>query len=286
MPGRQLIIRHLRPLLDGPAIHRTWRQFVLAADVQIRVVRALLLREVRSRFSGDSLGIFWAVIEPVAMMLVFYAIWSIRGRQVEGMPLHLFLITGFLPFFMFQHALTGAQQALKAGRPLLAFPRVKPLDLIVARAVFDFCVLTLVLACLVLLIHFVDGPVRIREPFLVMAMIVLMAAMGFGLGCSLAAIGSYYPVVNRIVPIAIGRPLFFTSGLFFTADMMPESVRGIMLFNPLMHAIELIRTHFFVTFQSTGAYFLYPFAFGLVMLAIGLMFLSAMRRHLYVERVI
>jgi len=255
-------------------------------EAQSRVISALVLRESKSRFSGDAIGVFWAVIEPIAMIAIFFLLWTFRGRTIEGMPVHLFLITGFLPFFIFRYAMMGARQAIKANRSLLAFSQVKPIDLIVARNIFDFMVISFVLTFLLLVVYIADQPFRIANPPMFIFIVIVLLAIGFGLGCIIASLASYFPVVDRIVSIIVGRPLFFLSGLFFTANMLPDFALDYLKYNPLLHAIELGRVYFFVGYETPIGTLIFPVLTALGLNAIGLMFLSAMKKHLYVERTV
>ena len=68
-----------------------------------RVVHALILREMRTRFGRAQLGYLWALIEPTLFVLIFFALFALRGRTaVSGMPIALFLLTGTIPFIMFR----------------------------------------------------------------------------------------------------------------------------------------------------------------------------------------
>jgi len=54
-----------------------------------------------------------------------------------------------------------------------------------------------------------------------------------------------YPSIRTITNPLLGRPLFFTSGIFFTAEMIPSEIRQYLLYNPLLHMIEIVRSAFF-----------------------------------------
>ena len=77
-----------------------------------------------------------------------------------------------------------------------------------------------------------------------------------------------------------GRPLFFISGLFFTAEMMPTGVREFLLLNPILHMIEWLRSAFFVEFESRHASVEYALAGALVSAFLGLVMLRGLGKRI------
>mgnify|MGYP001545718786 FL=1 len=79
------------------------------------VVEALFLRELKTRFGKNRrLGYFWVVGEPMTHILFFLVIFTlIRARTIPQVPIEMFLVTGFVPFFMFRNIVTQ----IMAGGP-------------------------------------------------------------------------------------------------------------------------------------------------------------------------
>ena len=71
--------------------------------IQCRVVHALVMRDVKSRYGGRRLGFLWALIEPLMMIGVFIGLFHLMGRSSQGgIAAPLFFVTAFAPFFMFR----------------------------------------------------------------------------------------------------------------------------------------------------------------------------------------
>ena len=110
------------------------------------------MRDLRVRYKQSVLGLAWAVLLPLSMMLVFTFVFTraIDARQVlkVDMPYALFAYSGLVPWTFFATSLSGCVNSLVANRNLVTkvyFPReVFPLSCI-AAAFVDFCVAMLVL---------------------------------------------------------------------------------------------------------------------------------------------
>ena len=98
-------------------------------------------------------------------------------------------------------------------------------------------------------------------------------------GAALAALRPLFPSIQQMADVVMGRPLFLSTGVFFTAEMLPSSVREILLYNPLLHIIEMLRTAFFVEFESRYADPDYALTWATAVLAVGLLIHRALRRQ-------
>ena len=249
-----------------------------ALAVQFRVIHALMLRETKTRYGKHKLGYLWALFEPVLQILVFVLIFTLAGRDsVSEMPLVLFLLTGLAPFLLFRNTMQQGLNAIDANRALLTFPQVKTFDLIVARGLLEIATMILVFVVLLFGVTAMGIPIKIENPLMVIAALMLLAATGFGLGMAFASLTPLFPSLNQIISTVLGRPLFFTSGLFFTVEVMPQNARDILLLNPLLHMIEMLRSAFFYEFQSEYAQSSYAAAAALVCVCTGLVMHQALQ---------
>ena len=120
----------------------TLKNVLNALVVHGRVVNALVLRETKTRYGEHKLGFVWAFLEPIIMVLVMYVIFSaMRAEMGGGIPIALFMISGFVPFAIFRDTMMQSQGAIKQNTSLLGFPQVSTYDLILARALLEVAVL-------------------------------------------------------------------------------------------------------------------------------------------------
>jgi len=212
---------------------------------------------MKTRFGSKRQGYFWAVLEPAAIIIVFWAMFGLAMRGgLSGVDYPMFLLTGMLPYHLFANIVTKSMAAFEANRGLFNYRQVKPFDTLVCRCLVE-CVVYLIVFIILALAGMALGFEAAIHDFLGLALFLLLLvwfSFSFGLVC--AVIGTFSENFKKIIGIMM-RPLFFTSGIFFTVSMVPEKYRWILLLNPLLHFLELIRVYYFENFQSPEASFLY-----------------------------
>jgi capsular polysaccharide transport system permease protein len=218
--------------------------------VQLQVIHALALRETRTRFGAHQLGYLWALIEPLVWIATFYAMFYLLGREAPfGMDLVGFLATGIVPFKLFREVSQRSMNAVDANKALLFYPQVRPLDVIVARTYLEVATLFAVFAVLMGGNALIHQELRVDSLFRVLSGLGLAAAVGASFGLVLAGLSVFNNAVERIVGPML-RPLFWVSGLFFTANGLPSQVRDVLLWNPVLHCVELVRDGWFLTYRA------------------------------------
>jgi len=220
-------------------------EFLQALNTQGRVISALTLRETRSRYGNSKLGFFWALFEPFAHIIVFIGIFSALGRAIPiGESMGLFILTGIIPWFLYNKTVNNVMRGVNASKSLLGYPQVMPFDITISLVVLEAA--TLLVVMLLFLVAFNYLGVRIEiDSFLQMCspygLLILLAA---GIGLINAAVIKIYPSYKSIYS-AFSRPLYFISGVFFTADFLSPDVYAAIDFNPLIHLIEWFRSGFY-----------------------------------------
>lgn len=258
----------------------TWPLVKEALETQCRVIHALILRETMSRYGVQKIGFLWALLEPVFMVTLIVGFMSLaRSDSPGGMPLVPFMITGFIPFFMFRNTMNQLKSAISSSRSLLGYPQVTTFDVIVARVVLEGGVLLLVFAVVLTMAHLLGYDYRIENPLGVLVICLALMALGSGLGFVLAAVTPIIPSVGQVAALIMGRPLFVTSGLFFTAGSIPDPYRTWLLFNPILHLLELMRSYFFYEFESAYASWTYAGSWVVGTLVFGMLTHQALRRR-------
>jgi len=256
------------------------RKAQTAIKIQIRVVHALMLRETKTLFGKHTLGYLWVFINAAFHIGIF---WGIRGLMgltpPHGMSTPVFLLGGFIPFYLFSESITGGMNAIAGNRALLAYPQVFPLDLLLARTLLQgavyICVMTFFLSLAVILGY----RVPLGNPYYVLLALFLSSLLGFGLGIVVSSMNLIWPTTAMIVPMVM-RVLFFVSGLFFSVDNAPLLIKDYLFYNPLSHLIELERSGLASGIPSRFVFLPYVLGFTLTALAFGLLLERYSRRYL------
>lgn len=258
----------------------TWPQVSDAINTQARVIHALIMRETISRYGDHKLGFLWAVIEPLVMIALVVGMMSlIQNENPGGMPLVLFILTGFVPFFMFRNTMNQLKGAISSNKSLLGFPQVTLFDAIVARALLESAVMLMVFAFLLGMAHLLGYEIRVENPLGVLFVCINLLLIGSGMGFILATLTIIVPSTGQIATIVFGRPLLMASGLFFTAASIPEPFRTWLLYNPMLHLMELCRTYFFYEFDSDYGSWKYVSVWVIGTLTLGMLIHQALRRR-------
>lgn len=253
-----------------------------ALQTQARVIWALMLRETISRYGDYKIGFLWALIEPLLTVLVFVGIFSaIRSDSPGGMPLIPFMLTGIVSFAVFKDPWTQMQSAITHNKSILAFPQVTTFDILVSRALMEIALALFVLAFMLSMANLIGYESSIERPLGVLAVLGLMACIGVGMGFLFASLEPILPSIKQVSSLILGRPLFLGSGLFFTADSVPAHVREYLLYNPILHCMDLLRSEYFYEFETTHGSWSYLIGWALGSLAVGLAAHRGLRRKVF-----
>ncbi|MCJ2034307.1 ABC transporter permease [Methylobacterium sp. J-068] len=210
-------------------------------DVYSHVIRALVLRDMRTRFGGSHWGYAVVVLWPVAHIFLIVGIMAFRGMPspMGDSPL-LFVATGCVPALTFQYISREVMKAIMNNRPLIYYPQVKIFDLMIARLLVEivkgFTGLVIVLAILACL--GVD-PIP-EEPAVAIGGYCAAIFMGIGIGSINIGIVSFFPGW-QLGYILVTISMYISSGIFFLPHMLPAQIYEIMKWNPMVQIVEWVR---------------------------------------------
>jgi lipopolysaccharide transport system permease protein len=220
----------------------------LAALRRLREARDLFvtlsLHRIKVRYRQSRLGILWAGIQPVAMMLVLTLLFTfLRVAPASEVPYPLFAYAGLIPWTMFSSGLTTTSTALTSHAALLtkvSFPReILPLTYVVA-ALVDMSIASIVLAGLMV---WFGVPLQLTAVWAIVA-IVLLTGFLIGLGLLLSAVQVRYRDVGLGMPVLVQVWLFATPVLYplsMVRDALPEPLYWIYRLNPMAGVVDSFR---------------------------------------------
>ena len=213
-------------------------------EIQRSVIYALLIRELKTRMGGKWLGAFWAFGQPLAhVMFMDFMLETVRGRVMANVDFSVFLVTGVIPFALFKNLTLRLMGAVEANRGLFAYRQVKPMDASLSRALLEIVISATVFVLAVGLLEWrgIDAlPVR---PLEMLGILLLLIVGGFGTGLTLAMVTHNMPASRTLVNMLFW-PFYFISGVIFSINTLPDEVVTWLLWNPVLHALELFRSNF------------------------------------------
>src|SRR6267378_7347700 len=200
----------------------------------------LSLHRIKVRYKQSVLGVFWAILQPLSMMLIFTFIFSYIARiKSEGAPYAIFAYTALLPWNYFSTAVSNATNSLVSHSQFVTkvyFPReILPITYVVA-ALFDFVVASTLLAGLMIYYH-----VRPTVNALYAIPIILV------LSCFALAMSFLFSATQvRVRDIGVAVPLLlqlwmFATPVIYPLASVPQRWRPLYELNPMVGVIENFR---------------------------------------------
>lgn len=247
---------------------------------QRQVLVAVMLRDIKTRFFGNELGFLIAIGWPLSHVLILLLINTGMGRVAPyGDSAALWFATGVVPFMVFSYMSRFIMLGIVWNRPLLIFPRVKITDILIARAVVE--ILSAGLVIIILAIIFWAYGINFIPINPIQACFALGASMllGLGVGVVNAIIAAAFPVwITGYALINIG--LWIISGVFFVAHALPEVLRYPLSFNPVVHAVEWMRSAYYEGYGDSYLDKGYLIGYGAICLCFGLLLERLVRGRL------
>jgi capsular polysaccharide transport system permease protein len=241
-----------------------------ALTIQRAVIFALFIRELKTRFGTYRLGYFWALLEPLAHIAVVLALIGIRSKRIiPGIDFPVFLITGLVPFFMFRNIVTRLMSAVDANKGLFDYKQVKPMDAMITRLILEGIIYLFVYILLIAAAGLIGYHIKVHNLLGLMAIYAILYLFSFGIGMISCIVCTLYQEPKKFIPI-IMHPLYLISAVLFPMSAIPQQYQKWLLWNPLVHTMELARTTYFISFNTKTGDIFYLLAWTISVLMLGL----------------
>lgn len=250
-------------------------------QIQKSVIFALVLREARARIGDRRFGAVWTLIEPMCHILLLSLLFGLlRGRTVTGTEYPVFVLVGLVPFLLFRNTALRLMDSPKENRSLFAYKQIKPLDTFIGRVLVEACISAAVYALIALGFAWFGYDMKVKAPIEWILTIALGLLFAFGLGMLLALIAHAIPGAKTIIRMCF-FPLYFMSGVLMPAAYLPQAFQPILLLNPFLHLMELIRGEVLPNYVPvSGVSLTYVMSCTLVLLFVALGTYRVRRLHL------
>jgi len=200
----------------------------------------LSAHRISVRYKQTALGFAWAVLQPVLMMVIFTAVFSVLARvPSDGIPYALFAFSALLPWTFFNTAVSTGTNSLVTHTQLITkvfFPReILPLTYLVA-ALFDFAIGFVVLAGLMAWYHV---PFTATALY-VIPLLLLLAAWTLAVSLVLSVIQVRFRDIGVALPVLL-QVLMFASPVIYPLSVVPAAWREWYLLNPMAGIVSSFR---------------------------------------------
>ncbi len=213
--------------------------------IQLRVVHALLLREVITRYGRHGLGVLWLVLEPMLFTLGVTTLWyAAKLHVISGIPIAAFAISGYSSVLMWRNSSQRCSKAIEPNLSLMYHRNVKVIDILLARIILEWTGATASFSVLITIFAFI-GIIRWPDDLsLMLGGWLLLAWFSLALGLIVGAISERSETFERTWHV-FTYLLFPLSGAAFMVHWLPKAAQNLILLLPMVHSTEMIRHGFF-----------------------------------------
>jgi len=200
----------------------------------------LTWRDIKVRYKQTAIGVVWAVLQPLAMMLVFTLFFG-RLAQIpsDGIPYPLFAYAALLPWHLFSRSISESTNSLVTDQRLIGrvyFPRMIVPMAVTLAAIVDFVIASGLLLILMLFYGVLPGVAVVWLPFFVFTLL----ATALGVGFWLSALNIEYRDVMYAVPF-LSQFWLFVTPVVYPSSLVPEQWRVLYGLNPMAGVVEGFR---------------------------------------------
>ncbi|WP_374408311.1 ABC transporter permease [Pelagerythrobacter sp.] len=209
--------------------------------VQVKVVKALMIRELVTRFGRENIGFLWVMVEPLLFAGLVGIVWTfMKGPVSHGISVVAFVVSGYIPLTFLRHSFGRSSSIFVANSALLYHRQVKVMDFIFVRVLIEAigAMMAYIFAGIVLsFFGYFPMPANLGS---------LVAGWGiyvffvFSICTVLAPLSEVSEVVEKLVPISVYISIPF-SGVFNMASWLSPEVREALMWSPLVSGMELMR---------------------------------------------
>lgn len=210
---------------------------------QRELLGLLVHREIFARYRQSFLGVFWIVIEPLAILAIMTAVFSLFLRvDTGGVPYPLFAFTALVPWMLFSKTLTSSSSSLDKNLSLAAKARVSRLTFPVSESIRELVDSAVLIFVLVAFSIFLGYPLSAKI-LIAFPLFMAIATLALGIGLWIAGLMVRVRDFRFVLAIAIQAGLYATP-IFYPPNVVPEQFQAVYQLNPMYWAVMASRNIF------------------------------------------
>ncbi len=201
-------------------------------------------REICGRFAGTMAGTAWALINPLATMLVYMFVFSmvlrvsVTAEETGTDSFFIYFVTGFVPWLIFAEGLTRATGSVLENASIVT-KVVFPVELLPVTSIISAFLINglgFVILLLYMAYHGFASPVWV----LLMALIPFQVLFTLGMGMFFSAACVYLRDIKEMTGLIL-MVWFFSTPVIYPLSMVPENIQNLIRFNPMCLFVNLYR---------------------------------------------
>lgn len=228
--------------MDGEMSKISARQSFI---IQIRVIGALLLREIMTRYGRHNIGFLWLFVEPMLFTLGVTTLWTIAGlHHGSNLPITAFALTGYSTVLLWRNMPSRCVASIAPNSALMYHRNVRIIDIFLSRIGLEAIGATMSFAALAFIFIFFELMEPPENALQVVAAWLLTAWFGAALGILMGAWSEKTDIIEKLWHPA-SYLLFPLSGAAFLVDALPKNFQDAVLWLPMVHGTEMVREGYF-----------------------------------------
>jgi len=251
--------------------------------IQKRVIGALLIREILTRYGRHNIGFLWLFAEPMMFTLGVTTLWSLsNAHRISSIPIVAFAITGYSSVLLWRSMPSRCISAIEPNLPLLHHRNVRLIDVFLSRILLEAVGTTISFVMLVLFfwgLEWLEPPEDVLKIF---GAWLMLAWFGASLAIFLGALSGSSELVEKFWHPA-AYILFPLSGAAFLVDSLPVAAQKYALLLPMVHGVEFLREGYFGSAIHAHYDIAYMAAWNAVLTLVGLLRLRVVSRQVRPE---
>ena len=215
------------------------------SKILFAVVKALFIRELNTKMSVGKLGLFWTFFEPFMQVSMFILIRVIIIGRGEGSNFDyaVFMEVGFIAFNMFRSILSSSNGSFTANKALFTYRQVKPIDTLIARSLVQVFITGIIVLLFIFIGFFIQYDIQPENILMVFLGYMWLLLFSFSVGLVVAIGSTFFDSIGKIIGI-LSFGLMIFSAVFFPMISIPPEAQEVLLYNPLVHFMEMIHGYY------------------------------------------
>lgn len=251
--------------------------------IQRRVIGALLMREILTRYGRHNIGFLWLFAEPMLFTLGVTTLWTLsNAHHYSSIPIVAFAITGYSSVLLWRSMPARCISAIEPNLALLHHRNVRLIDVFVSRILLEMVGTSISFVVLVLFfwgIEWLSPPEDVLEVF---GAWLMLSWFGASLAIFLGALSGSSELVEKFWHPA-AYILFPLSGAAFLVDGLPKAAQDLALLLPMVHGVEFLREGYFGSAINAHYDMAYMASWNAILTIAGLVRLHAVSKQVRPE---
>jgi len=242
------------------------------------LVRLFVWRDFVAYYKQTILGPLWYLIQPILTTIVFTIIFgNIAKLSTDGLPPFLFYLAGSTVWSYFSACLMNTSNTFTANAAIFGkvyFPRLSiPVSVVISNLI-SFAIRLVMFLAFWGYFLVMDSEVQPNLWILILpAQVLMMAAMGLGLGIVVSSLTSKFRDLQHLVSFGV-QLLMYATPVIYPLSTVQGIWRWLILANPMTPVIEIFRLAFLGTSSLNPIYLAYSAIFSLVVFFVGALFFN------------